>query len=306
MASKLTAFITRWLARRPRRRSPESEPVKGAVPPPDPVPAAAQTPASDGTTAPESVPDRGTPEQAPPFAGEPAAEDRPGPVASDVSGERAAPDGADAPAEAGVSAPDGAPHGATDPVDENEPVLAAGETGEAEAAPAAEQAPAPANDGPKIVTVVSLAPHTGGRTLAAALAGRTQGTGWEIRATGPGLTRAAFAGMLTGIDALVLVSGTDPAATAVLDANLQWLEANNRPQLHGKTVFVLNHGAARAADGSDPGAVQLPADLSRPVVMLPADAALVLPATGPRALRRATRRALDHLIDEISTILQEQ
>lgn len=159
--------------------------------------------------------------------------------------------------------------------------------------------PAPAARDHKVITLVSLVAHSGAKTVGAALEGRARAKGWQIRATGPGLTRAAFSGMLTDTDALVLVAPADPEATAALGEKLRWLEANNRPQLPGRTVFVVNLGAA---DGS---ALQLPADLSRPLVLLPFDAALSLPGTLARAPRRAARHAVDQLVDELSTILQE-
>ena len=151
----------------------------------------------------------------------------------------------------------------------------------------------------KVITLVSLVAHSGARTVGAALAGKARAKGWQIRVTGPGLTRAAFSGMLADTDALVLVAPADPEATAALGEKLRWLEANNRPLLPGRTIFVVNLGTA---DGS---ALQLPADLSRPLVLLPFDAALSLPGTSARAPRRAARHAVDQLVDELSTILQE-
>lgn len=152
----------------------------------------------------------------------------------------------------------------------------------------------------RIVTIVSLAEHAGSATVAAALGNRSEAKRWQIRATGPGLTRAAFSGMLTDTDALVLVSPADPASTSVLDEKLRWLSSNNRPALPGRTIFVINLGSAQDAG------LQLPADLENPVVLLPLDPALALPALTPRAPRRAARRAIDQLVEEISSILEEQ
>ncbi len=151
----------------------------------------------------------------------------------------------------------------------------------------------------RVITLVSLVEHAGAATLAAALERRGTGTGWRIRTAGPGLLRAAFAGMLEDTDALVLVCPADPATTATLGEKLLWLEANNRPGMPARTLVVVN---LKAADG---GELVLPADLDRPVALLPFDAALGIPADGTRSPRRATRRALDQLVDELSTILQE-
>lgn len=152
----------------------------------------------------------------------------------------------------------------------------------------------------RVVTIVSLAEHAGAATVAAALGNRSEAKRWQIRATGPGLSRAAFSGMLTDTDALVLVSPADPSSTSVLDEKLRWLIANNRPALPGRTIFVINLGSAHDAG------LQLPADLENPVVLLPLDPALALPALTPRAPRRAARRAIDQLVEEISSILEEQ
>lgn len=152
----------------------------------------------------------------------------------------------------------------------------------------------------RVVTIVSLAEHAGATTVAAALGNRSEAKRWQIRATGPGLSRAAFSGMLTDTDALVLVSPADPSSTSVLDEKLRWLISNNRPALPGRTIFVINLGSAHDAG------LQLPADLENPVVLLPLDPALALPAITPRAPRRAARRAIDQLVEEISSILEEQ
>jgi hypothetical protein len=105
--------------------------------------------------------------------------------------------------------------------------------------------------------------------------------------------------MLGDTDALVLVSPTDPGITAELGQRLRWLEANDRPGMAARTVFVINLGAGDAAK------LQLPADLDRPVILLPHDPALGVPATETRVPRRAARAAIDQLVHEISTILQE-
>jgi hypothetical protein len=161
--------------------------------------------------------------------------------------------------------------------------------------------PAPAGASElRVVTIVSLAEHAGAATVAAALGNRSEAKRWQIRATGPGLSRAAFSGMLTDTDALVLVSPADPSSTSVLDEKLRWLISNNRPALPGRTIFVINLGSAHDAG------LQLPADLENPVVLLPLDPALALPALTPRAPRRAARRAIDQLVEEISSILEEQ
>ncbi|ASN38828.1 hypothetical protein CGQ24_07265 [Arthrobacter sp. 7749] len=152
----------------------------------------------------------------------------------------------------------------------------------------------------RVVTIVSLAEHAGAATVAAALGNRSEAKRWQIRATGPGLSRAAFSGMLTDTDALVLVSPADPSSTSELDEKLRWLISNNRPALPGRTIFVINLGSAHDAG------LQLPADLENPVVLLPLDPALALPALTPRAPRRAARRAIDQLVEEISSILEEQ
>ncbi|GAA1862104.1 hypothetical protein GCM10009715_06820 [Paeniglutamicibacter psychrophenolicus] len=150
----------------------------------------------------------------------------------------------------------------------------------------------------KVITLLALEEHAGATTLAAALAGRIQGHGWRIRTAGPGLLRAAFAGMLEDTDALVLVSPGNSAVTATLGEKLLWLEANDRPGIPACTLVVVNLGAG------DGGELLLPADLDRPVILLPFDAALGLPGTGKPAPRRATRRAVGQLVDELTTILE--
>lgn len=162
-----------------------------------------------------------------------------------------------------------------------------------------EPGPAPVARDHSVITLVSLAEHAGATTLGAALERRTEGAGWRIRTAGPGLARAAFSGMLADTDALVLVCPADPVHTSALVGKLRWLEANGRPGMPARTLVVINLGTA------DRGELQLPADLDRPVTLLPFDAALGLPATGTKAPRRAARAAIDHLVDELSTILQE-
>jgi hypothetical protein len=159
--------------------------------------------------------------------------------------------------------------------------------------------PAPISRDHKVITVLSLVEHAGAATLAAALERRTDGKGWRFLTAGPGLARASFAGMLGDTDALVLVCPPDPVMTAELGEKLRWLEANGRPDLPARTLFAINIGAAES------GELQLPADLDRPVTLLPFDPALSLPATGSMAPRRAARQAIDQLVHEISTIVQE-
>ena len=169
----------------------------------------------------------------------------------------------------------------------------------ASGAPEHTAAPAPISRDYKVITVLSLVEHAGAATLAAALERRTEGKGWRFRTAGPGLARASFAGMLGDTDALVLVCPPDPGMTAELGEKLRWLEANGRPDLPARTLFAINIGAAEG------GELQLPADLDRPVTLLPFDPALSLPATGSKAPRRAARQAIDQLVHEISTIVQE-
>ena len=150
----------------------------------------------------------------------------------------------------------------------------------------------------KVVTVLSLAPHAGQETLCAALADRFEDQDITVRSAGPGLMRAAFAGALSGSDALVLVAPADPEITSEFAEKLSWLEANGRIKLAGQSIFVVNYGAA----GED-RALALPADLERPVVMLPFDNALSLPTNVRRAPRRAARHAISQIIDELNLIL---
>lgn len=161
----------------------------------------------------------------------------------------------------------------------------------------------PGSGGQKVVTLVSLVEHAGAKTVAAALAGRARDKGWTLRTSGPGLMRAAFSGMLNDTGALVLVAPPEPAVTSVLGEKLAWFQANGRPALAGKTVFVINLGASQQGSGG-PSGLELPADPARPVVLLPFDTALC-PGTPARAPRRAARHALDQLVEELSTIFQE-
>ncbi|MFJ6416845.1 hypothetical protein [Paeniglutamicibacter sp. NPDC091659] len=150
---------------------------------------------------------------------------------------------------------------------------------------------------PGIVTVVALEPHAGLATLCAALEYRLEDHGMQVRGAGPGLMRAAFDGTLKGTDVLVLLAPAAAAATGTFQEKLDWLVANDNAGLVERTVFVVNYGATE-----DGGALELPASLDRPVVVLPHDAALGLPAPERRAPRRAARHALDQLVSEISAI----
>lgn len=149
-----------------------------------------------------------------------------------------------------------------------------------------------------VVTVVALDAHAGLATLCAALERRFEDSPVQVRAAGSGLMRAAFAGMLEGTDALLLLAPADPAATAGFQEKLDWLTVNGRESLIERTIFVVNYGAAQ-----DEGALELPADLSRPLVLLPYDAALSIPARQLRAPRRDARHALNQLVEEINTVL---
>ncbi|MDO5744288.1 MAG: hypothetical protein Q4P23_07445, partial [Micrococcaceae bacterium] len=155
----------------------------------------------------------------------------------------------------------------------------------------------------KVITLVSLVEHAGTKTVSAALAGKARDKGWALRTSGPGLTRAAFSGMLNDTDAVVLVAPPEPATTSVLGEKLAWFQANGRPALAGKTVFVINFGVSHQGPG-DPSGLELPADLARPVVLLPMDTAFG-PGMPVRAPRRAARHALEQLVEELSTIFQE-
>ena len=150
----------------------------------------------------------------------------------------------------------------------------------------------------KIVTVLSLVPHAGLETLRVALEDRFEDQDITVRSAGPGLMRAAFAGALSGSDALVMVAPPNPEVTSEFAEKLSWLEANGRVKLAGQSIFVVNYGAAR-----EDLALALPADLERPVVMLPFDNALSLPATVRRAPRRAARHAISQIIEELNLIL---
>ncbi|PQZ88609.1 hypothetical protein CQ018_16585 [Arthrobacter sp. MYb227] len=151
----------------------------------------------------------------------------------------------------------------------------------------------------KVVTVLSLVPDAGLATLCAALEHRYEDQGLTIRAAGPGLMRAAFAGALSESDALVMVAPADPEVTAEFAEKLSWLEANGRTKLVGRSIFVVNYGVVKGDQ-----ALQLPADLPRPVVVLPFDNALSLPTSVQRAPRRAARHALSQIVEELNIILE--
>lgn len=168
-----------------------------------------------------------------------------------------------------------------------------GKAGERAGAPPAASGGAPGN-----VTVVALEPHAGLATLCAALEYRLDGHNLQVRGAGPGLMRAAFDGMLTDADVLVLLAPAAAAATGTFQEKLDWLVANDSAGLVDRTVFVVNYGA----DDDGGGALELPASLARPVVVLPFDGALSLPAQQQRAPRRAARHALDQLVAEVATI----
>ena len=109
--------------------------------------------------------------------------------------------------------------------------------------------------------------------------------------------RAAFDGMLKDTDVLVLLAPPAAEATGSFGEKLEWLEANGNAGLVERTVFVVNYGTAL-----DGGALELPASLTRPVVVLPHDAALGLPAAERRAPRREARHALDQLVSAVTGI----
>lgn len=324
MASKRTGLIARWLARRAGRVAPETgaapadsagsagdrtsgpaAPTSGGAT--DPLPPAPGQEATEGsatehaasTAAPTPeppIPAASSPDgptgDGPPDEGHPAPADPGGrkdagaPAAGDTAAEAAESD-AEAETEE-LPEDDGGPgHGGTpDPGRPLDPVPA----------PLPDAAVAARDH--RVITLLSLEEHAGATTLAAALAPRIEGNGWRIRTGGPGLLRAAFAGMLDDTDALVLVSPGDPDLTAKLGEKLLWLEANGRPGIPARTLVVVNLGAG------DGGELVLPADLDRPVILLPFDAALGLSATGRPAPKRATRRALGQLVDELTTILE--
>lgn len=156
----------------------------------------------------------------------------------------------------------------------------------------------PASPKAKVVTVLSLVPHAGLETLCAALEDRFEDQDITVRAAGPGLMHAAFAGALSGSDALVMVAPADPEVTSEFSEKLSWLEANGRTTLVGQSIFVVNYGSA-----GENRALALPADLERPVVMLPFDNALSLPAMIRRAPRRAARHAISQIVEELNRIL---
>ena len=156
----------------------------------------------------------------------------------------------------------------------------------------------PASPKTKVVTVLSLVPHAGLETLCAALEDRFEDQDILVRSAGPGLMRAAFAGALSGSDALVMVAPADPEVTSEFSEKLSWLEANGRTRLVEQSIFVVNYGST--GEGQ---ALALPADLERPVVMLPFDNALSLPAIIRRAPRRAARHAISQIVEELNLIL---
>ncbi|WP_411731708.1 hypothetical protein [Paeniglutamicibacter sp.] len=323
MAINRAGFIARLFARLARPATPEPGPAGYAAPTAAPNPAPRET-TEKPVPAPAEEP---TPADARPAAatGDEPGKDAPAPDAqadeaavfeatadeaavfeatADEAAELPAPEN-DAPAEAAAGHPDSEAlpdadadaDADTDTTPEDgTPEDSASATSDA-AAPTVGTVPTPRDH--KVITLVSLEEHAGAKTLGAALERRTEGKGWRIRTAGPGLARAAFSGMLGDTDALVLVSPADPAITAAMGDKLRWLEANNRQGMQARTLIVVNLGTA------DGGELQLPADLDRPVTLLPFDAALSIPATGARAPRRAARAAIDQLVDELSTILQE-
>ncbi|MFL4475766.1 hypothetical protein ACIPVK_17355 [Paeniglutamicibacter sp. MACA_103] len=331
MAVNRAGFIARWFARRARPAPPEAagadeaavaeaphaEPRTATENPP-PAPADEPTPAAARPAAAGDIPEHEAP-AAEATAAEATAAEATAAEAEATLSETAVADAVEAesagPTEPEADAPGDAAAGHADPESrpESEPEPDADADAGAEAAdilpedsapssadaPAPSAGPAPTPRDHKVITLVSLAEHAGAKTLAAALGRRTEGKGWRFRTAGPGLARAAFAGMLGDTDALVLVSPADPEVTTVLGEKLRWLEANNRKGMPARTLVVVNLGAA------DGAALQLPADLDRPLVLLPHDPSLGIPATPARAPRRATRRALDQLVDELSTILEE-
>lgn len=301
MAINRSGFIARLLARLARTATQDPGSAGNAAPTPaanpaprestaKPVPATAGEPETAGAR--PAAADGEGPERDAPTAETPAGE----------AGELPAQE-SDAPADAAAgrpdadAVPDAAAHetAGTTPA-EGTPEDSAPASADAASPPAA---PAPVARDHKVITLLSLEEHAGAKTLGAALERRTEGKGWKFRTAGPGLARAAFSGMLGDTDALVLVCPADPAITAALGEKLRWLEANNRQGMQARTLIVVNLGTA------DGGELQLPADLDRPVTLLPFDAALSIPATGARAPRRAARVAIDQLVDELSTILQE-
>ncbi|MCV9995466.1 hypothetical protein OIU93_14340 [Paeniglutamicibacter sp. ZC-3] len=321
MAIKRAGFISRIFARLSRSARTESGSA-GDVAPAKPAPV--DTP---GPTPPDT-----TGSQSPSPAGEPAAthaEARPAAKTGDGSAQEAPATEAPATEAPAVEAPALPTAQSDEPADADMTLPASGDLPENDAdihadthvdtqadtvpeqgtpepsasaaseAPEPTAAPAPISRDHKVITVLSLVEHAGAATLAAALERRTDGKEWRFRTAGPGLARAAFAGMLGDTDALVLVCPPDPGMTAELGEKLRWLEANGRPDLPARTLFAINIGAAER------GELQLPADLDRPVILLPFDPALSLPATVSRAPRRAARQAIDQLVHEISTIFQE-
>ncbi|EMQ98139.1 hypothetical protein ADIAG_02650 [Paeniglutamicibacter gangotriensis Lz1y] len=319
MAGKRTGFMARWLARRaeqgPGQPGVVHQPVDPS--PPTPAPAAAHDPtyevapdqeqaaepgvelpaasapgATDEATIPEPQPEPRSADEAEPVPVPPSENDL---ASADAAGNSEA-------TEDSVAGPDAASATSEDtvaPAAANEPETLIPEILTPETVAERTGMPDPAVREQKVITIVSLVPHSGAKTLCAALEGRVGGRGWQIRTAGPGLMRAAFLGMLTDTDALLLIAPAEAEVTQELGERLEWLELNNRPSLPERTIFVLNRSTGEG------GPVQLPADLSRPVVLLPFDPALSLPRTSERAPRRAARHALAHLIDELTTLIQE-
>ncbi|MBB2996301.1 hypothetical protein [Paeniglutamicibacter cryotolerans] len=154
----------------------------------------------------------------------------------------------------------------------------------------------------RVIAVVSTRPGNGTSTVSSLLARRYDPVNTIINEAGPGLTRAAFTGALQVADAIVLVTSPDPTETQALNESLQWLRANGRGHLVERCVFVVNLGASDAA----PGPLVLPADLDRPVIVLPVDPALGQLGSASRQPRRATRSAINQLGNELSNSIQEK
>ncbi len=286
MAGKWSGYIARWLSKRAGKPAADTGPAKETGSSPNQT---AEIPADPATTAPNEF-------EEPPGPEIPTALEETNATSPETTNEANA-DAADA--EGGAPA-DGQPG---EPGSESSEMRALPGEGAAATAPVPVTGAEPGTRSQKVVTLVALGEHAGTRTVAAAMAGRARGKGWTLRTSGPGLTRAAFSGMLNGTDAVVLVAPPEPEATSVLREKLDWFEANNRPAMAGKTVFVINLGASHQESGDTSG-LELPADLERPLVLLPYDPALSS-GTPARAPRRAARRALDQLIEELSTIFQE-
>ncbi len=294
MAGKWSGYIARWLSKRAGKPAADTGPAKETDSSPNQT---AEIPADPATTAPNEFEEPPGPEIATALEETNATSPETTNATSPKTTNEANADAADA--EGGAPA-DGQPG---EPGSESSEMRALPGEGAPATAPVPVTGAEPGTRSQKVVTLVALGEHAGTRTVAAAMAGRARGKGWTLRTSGPGLTRAAFSGMLNGTDAVVLVAPPEPEATSVLREKLDWFEANNRPAMAGKTVFVINLGASHQESGDTSG-LQLPADLERPLVLLPYDPALSS-GTPARAPRRAARRALDQLIEELSTIFQE-